>query len=137
VIYSQSHVRSPAPPLIALVGLPGILAGEQVLPLGKQLMRGDHLPIAQRTELLLQPQQFRPRRITSHSPGGCSCVERADGPEKRCEAAPIYDLSERLFQRRDGVAANVSHVLQFLCENHISHSVLSGLGTRTKRGTND
>jgi XapX domain-containing protein len=40
VIYSLLQVRSPAPPLIALVGLLGILAGEQVLPLGKQLIRG-------------------------------------------------------------------------------------------------
>jgi XapX domain-containing protein len=40
VIYSLLQVRSPAPPLIALVGLLGILMGEQVLPLGKHLMRG-------------------------------------------------------------------------------------------------
>jgi len=40
VIYSLLQVRSPAPPLIALVGLLGILVGEQVLPLGKHLVRG-------------------------------------------------------------------------------------------------
>ena len=43
VIYSLLQVRSPAPPLVALVGLLGILAGEQVLPLGKQLIRGASL----------------------------------------------------------------------------------------------
>uniref|UniRef100_UPI0038F63891 DUF1427 family protein n=1 Tax=Streptomyces turgidiscabies TaxID=85558 RepID=UPI0038F63891 len=32
VIYSLLNVRSPAPPLVALVGLLGILAGEQVVP---------------------------------------------------------------------------------------------------------
>jgi hypothetical protein len=48
------------------------------------------------------------------------------------EAAPIYDPGERLFQCWDGVAANVRHILQFLCEDHISHSVLPGLPTRTK-----
>ena len=33
VIYSLLQVRSPAPPLIALVGLLGMLFGEQVIPL--------------------------------------------------------------------------------------------------------
>ncbi len=32
VIYSLLHVRSPAPPVVALVGLLGILVGEQALP---------------------------------------------------------------------------------------------------------
>src|SRR5882724_13124547 len=40
VIYSLLQVRSPAPPLIALVGLLGILAGEQILPVGKQIIAG-------------------------------------------------------------------------------------------------
>ncbi|TXI06362.1 MAG: DUF1427 family protein [Rhizobium sp.] len=40
VIYNLLNVRSPAPPLIALVGLLGILIGEQILPVGKQLLSG-------------------------------------------------------------------------------------------------
>ncbi|HET7085413.1 MAG TPA: XapX domain-containing protein [Rhizomicrobium sp.] len=40
VIYSLLQVRSPAPPLVALIGLLGILIGEQVVPLGKQFLRG-------------------------------------------------------------------------------------------------
>ncbi len=40
IIYSLLHVRSPAPPLAALVGLLGILFGEQILPVGKQLLGG-------------------------------------------------------------------------------------------------
>jgi XapX domain-containing protein len=40
VIYSLLHVRSPAPPLVALVGLAGILIGEQVIPIGKQVLAG-------------------------------------------------------------------------------------------------
>ena len=40
VIYSLLSVRSPAPPLVALVGLLGILVGEQVVPVGKQLLTG-------------------------------------------------------------------------------------------------
>jgi XapX domain-containing protein len=39
VIYSLFGVKSPAPPVIALMGLLGILAGEQLLPLGKQLFQ--------------------------------------------------------------------------------------------------
>lgn len=38
VVYALVHVRSPAPPVIALVGLLGILAGEQIPPLVKQVI---------------------------------------------------------------------------------------------------
>ncbi len=38
--YSLIHVRSPAPPLVALVGLLGILIGEQAIPVGKQILAG-------------------------------------------------------------------------------------------------
>jgi XapX domain-containing protein len=40
LIYSLLHVRSPAPPLVALVGLLGILIGEQIIPVGKQMLNG-------------------------------------------------------------------------------------------------
>jgi XapX domain-containing protein len=40
VIYGLLKIRSPAPPLVALVGLAGILIGEQVIPVGKQLLTG-------------------------------------------------------------------------------------------------
>jgi XapX domain-containing protein len=46
VIYSLLDVRSPAPPLVALVGLLGILIGEQVIPIAKQMMAGHGLPAA-------------------------------------------------------------------------------------------
>lgn len=46
VIYSLLGVRSPAPPMIALVGLLGILVGEQAIPLGKRLLAGDHPQVA-------------------------------------------------------------------------------------------
>jgi XapX domain-containing protein len=38
VIYGVLNVRSPAPPVIALVGLLGILLGEQLIPLAKRLV---------------------------------------------------------------------------------------------------
>ncbi|SFN55029.1 DUF1427 family protein [Variovorax sp. OV329] len=40
VIYALFQVRSPAPPVIALVGLLGILLGEQIPPLVKQAFDG-------------------------------------------------------------------------------------------------
>jgi XapX domain-containing protein len=46
LIYSLINVRSPAPPLIALVGLLGILTGEQIIPVGKHLLAGSSLSAA-------------------------------------------------------------------------------------------
>lgn len=40
VVYSLMGVRSPAPPTIALLGLLGILLGEQALPIARRLMEG-------------------------------------------------------------------------------------------------
>lgn len=48
VIYSLLNVRSPAPPLVALVGLLGILAGEQIVPVARQLIAGEGLAAAWR-----------------------------------------------------------------------------------------
>lgn len=41
VIYALFNVRSPAPPVIALVGLLGILAGEQIPPLVKRMFASE------------------------------------------------------------------------------------------------
>lgn len=38
VVYSLLNVRSPAPPVIALVGLLGILLGEQAVPLVRRAL---------------------------------------------------------------------------------------------------
>jgi XapX domain-containing protein len=48
VIYSLLNVRSPAPPLVALVGLLGILAGEQIVPVARQIVAGQGLAAAWR-----------------------------------------------------------------------------------------
>jgi XapX domain-containing protein len=40
IVYSLISVRSPAPPVIALIGLLGILIGEQVVPIAKRLFSG-------------------------------------------------------------------------------------------------
>jgi len=41
VIYALVHVRSPAPPVIALLGLLGILIGEQLPPFIQHIIRGE------------------------------------------------------------------------------------------------
>ena len=46
VVYSLLNVRSPAPPLVALIGLLGILVGEQVIPVGKHMLAGTSLGAA-------------------------------------------------------------------------------------------
>ncbi len=46
VIYSLLHVRSPAPPVVALLGLFGILVGEQIIPVARHLLNGDSLRTA-------------------------------------------------------------------------------------------
>ena len=40
VVYSLLGVRSPAPPVVALIGLLGILLGEQIAPVGRQMLAG-------------------------------------------------------------------------------------------------
>jgi XapX domain-containing protein len=45
VIYGLFNVRSPAPPVIALVGLLGILLGEQAVPLAKMMVAQDRVSL--------------------------------------------------------------------------------------------
>jgi XapX domain-containing protein len=42
-IYSLLGTRSPAPPAIALLGLLGMLLGEQAVPLAKQALHGQEI----------------------------------------------------------------------------------------------
>jgi len=46
IIYSVLNVRSPAPPVVALVGLLGILVGEQIIPVARHMVEGSHLAAA-------------------------------------------------------------------------------------------
>lgn len=50
IVYSLLGVRSPAPPIVALVGLLGILAGEQIVPLIKRIAAGHGVAEFVRTE---------------------------------------------------------------------------------------
>jgi XapX domain-containing protein len=62
MIYALLHVRSPAPPLVALVGLLGILIGEQIPPVMKSLWRKEPVAIS-------WLQQVRPHMF-GHLPSG-------------------------------------------------------------------
>ena len=46
VIYALLDVRSPAPPIVALVGLLGILIGEQAVPVAKRLFAGEPVSVS-------------------------------------------------------------------------------------------
>ncbi|MXP50128.1 DUF1427 family protein [Pantoea sp. Eser] len=46
VVYAPIDVNSPAPPVIALVGLFGMLVVEQLIPLGKRLIRRQPVTLA-------------------------------------------------------------------------------------------
>ncbi|WP_110597702.1 XapX domain-containing protein [Salinicola lusitanus] len=46
ILYSLLQVRSPAPPLVALLGLLGMLCGEQVIPVAKHVLGGTSLTSA-------------------------------------------------------------------------------------------
>jgi XapX domain-containing protein len=48
IVYSLLTVRSPAPPVVALVGLLGILIGEQIIPMARHMLEGSQLAAAWR-----------------------------------------------------------------------------------------
>jgi XapX domain-containing protein len=55
-IYGLLNVRSPAPPVIALVGLLGILLGEQIPPLVRHLLSKE--PVAMSWGHQIKPHMF-------------------------------------------------------------------------------
>ncbi|RVT97758.1 DUF1427 family protein [Rhodovarius crocodyli] len=46
VVYSLLNVRSPAPPVVALLGLLGILLGEQIVPLARRVFAGHPISVS-------------------------------------------------------------------------------------------
>jgi XapX domain-containing protein len=70
VIYALLNVRSPAPPVVALIGLLGILVGEQLPPLAKRLLARQPVTIAWAKETCV-PHVLGPlpgRNATAHQP---------------------------------------------------------------------
>ncbi|SMH47814.1 XapX domain-containing protein [Azospirillum agricola] len=77
VIYALIGVRSPAPPTIALIGLLGMLVGEQVVPVAKRLLAGQPVLAFIQGDCarhVLGPQAGKgvpaDQRPPDHSPGG-------------------------------------------------------------------
>jgi XapX domain-containing protein len=68
IVYGVLNVRSPAPPVVALVGLFGILVGEQIIPVAKHMLDGSHLAAAWRkshsTPHIFGLRPGRPERAT-------------------------------------------------------------------------
>lgn len=63
-IYGLLGVKSPAPPTIALIGLLGILLGEQIVPVTKKILAGEPVLAFIRTACardVLGPQAAPPR----------------------------------------------------------------------------
>ncbi|MCV3768815.1 XapX domain-containing protein [Rhizobium sp. TRM95796] len=77
VIYSLLNVRSPAPPVIALVGLLGILVGEQIIPLAKSLWSREPAAISWLNHV--KPHMF------GHMPKGGETIELARRAETESE----------------------------------------------------
>jgi XapX domain-containing protein len=82
IVYSLLHVRSPAPPIVALVGLLGILIGEQLIPVGKQLLTGATLASAcDKANSVAHVLGRLPGRHSETPPPKSSTAARsADGP---------------------------------------------------------
>ena len=76
VIYGLLGVRSPAPPVVALIGLAGILIGEQLVPLAKELIAKEPISI-----------RSTPAPAQSHSPA-TPATQAKDGLD---EPAPSPD----------------------------------------------
>ncbi|PVE24146.1 hypothetical protein DC522_11685 [Microvirga sp. KLBC 81] len=75
IIYSLINVRSPAPPVVALVGLLGILVGEQIPPLIKSFWQKE--PPTQSWSHQVRPHVF------GHMPQGARPSEQtADAQDK-------------------------------------------------------
>jgi XapX domain-containing protein len=48
IVYSMLNVRSQAPPVVALIGLLGMLIGEQIVPVARHMLDGSHIAAAWR-----------------------------------------------------------------------------------------
>ena len=83
VVYSLLNVRSPAPPLVALVGLFGILLGEQALPVGKKLLEGAPFHIAGQAS---QSQRHVFGRLPGRHTGAPSPATASDASAKTTDA---------------------------------------------------
>ncbi|WP_034299425.1 DUF1427 family protein [Herbaspirillum sp. RV1423] len=69
LVYSLLQIRSPAPPVIALLGLLGMLIGEQLVPLARRKLSGEPLTAAWfRTECVPKITGAPPANTTPAQP---------------------------------------------------------------------
>jgi XapX domain-containing protein len=87
VIYSLINVRSPAPPVIALIGLLGILIGEQIPPLAKSFLSKE--PTVQSWLQHVRPHMF------GHLPRGTSAPTVEDSLATKAPAQTSDDNPPR------------------------------------------
>jgi len=78
LIYAGLQVRSPAPPAVALIGLLGILIGEQALPLARKVLSREPVTAAWfRSECVTRITGVAP------APGPAAGTDQAAGAEDR------------------------------------------------------
>lgn len=77
VIYGALDVRSPAPPVIALVGLLGILVGEQVPHLVRRALAGETVNVGTAVD---QCRRHVFGRLPDHRPPAAPTHEEPRGP---------------------------------------------------------
>ena len=75
IVYSLLNVRSPAPPVVALIGLLGILVGEQLPPLLRGLWSKE--PATQSWQNQVKPHVF------GHLPRGAKPEQAAGAEQER------------------------------------------------------
>lgn len=78
LIYALLQVRSPAPPAVALIGLLGILIGEQALPIARKMLSREPVTAAWfRSECVTRITGVAP------APGPAAGAEHASAMEDR------------------------------------------------------
>ncbi|MCR4468174.1 XapX domain-containing protein [Burkholderia sp. SCN-KJ] len=77
IVYALIGVPSPAPPTVALVGLLGILAGEQILPVARRMFSGIQLGTA-----------WRDAKCSQHMFGALPGAHAADTAATRRDSTP-------------------------------------------------
>jgi XapX domain-containing protein len=78
IVYSLLNVRSPAPPVVALVGLLGILIGEQIIPLAKTIWSKEPAAISWMGQI--KPHMFG--HLPKGNPGAPDLARRQTGSSK-------------------------------------------------------
>ncbi|MGV8937387.1 MAG: XapX domain-containing protein [Allorhizobium sp.] len=73
IIYSLLNVRSPAPPVVALIGLLGILLGEQVVPFARTMWNRESAGVS-------WLHQIKPH-VFGHLPQGRDGPTRLSAPD--------------------------------------------------------